>query len=104
VILIDLPPFLDSWNALDGTWTRRFLREVIEIDRDLYNDIKNKVISFQFNYGKGTPDQLPPDSGKHQLLPGPHLRDSTCSLSVDSEHADLTICHFWEEMISKRNR
>ncbi|CAG8856037.1 25290_t:CDS:2, partial [Gigaspora margarita] len=42
VILIDLPPFLDSWNALDGTWTRRFLREVIEIDRDLYNDIKNK--------------------------------------------------------------
>ncbi|CAG8535982.1 28342_t:CDS:2 [Racocetra persica] len=86
VILIDIPPFLDSWNALDGTWTRRFLREVIEIDRDLYKDIKNKVISFQLNCGKGTPDQLPPDSG------------------VDLEHADLTICHFWEEVISKRNR
>ncbi|CAG8853602.1 11224_t:CDS:2, partial [Gigaspora margarita] len=42
VILINLPPFLDSWNALDGTWTRRFLREVIAIDRDLYNNIKNK--------------------------------------------------------------
>ncbi|CAG8438799.1 7487_t:CDS:2 [Scutellospora calospora] len=94
----------DSWNALDGTWTRRFLREVIEMDRYLYNDMKNKVISFQLNCGKGTPDQLPPDSGKHQLPPGPHLRDSTCSFSVDSEHADLTIYHFWEEVISKRNR
>jgi len=31
-------------------------------ERELYNDVKKKVISFQFNYGKGALDQLPPDT------------------------------------------
>ncbi|CAI2194583.1 1904_t:CDS:2, partial [Funneliformis geosporum] len=94
--LVDLPPFLESMNALDDTWTRRFLREVKEIDRALYNDVKKKVILFQFNYGKGAPDQLLPDSRPSNGLL--HYQ------KVKSEHADVTICRFWKEVISKRNR
>ncbi|CAI2193798.1 2845_t:CDS:10, partial [Funneliformis geosporum] len=104
--LVDLPPFLESMNALDDTWTRRFLREVKEIDRALYNDSISYFLAQVLVME--TSDQLLPNSGVSATSwSSPSRLRLLCFcliIEVKSEHADVTICRFWKEVISKRNR
>ncbi|CAG8538366.1 12724_t:CDS:2, partial [Racocetra fulgida] len=94
-------PLNEDWNGLDGTWTRRFLKNAeMMLESKDFETLKVKVLIF-FYLVKGAPVSQRPDSGVSVNVLAQVM---VVAPLVDTERSNHGIKTYWENVIHEQKK